>query len=70
MVGVPTQILKLFLSSSGNEQQLLDILNPIINSDSIWNKTAAKYLADYFLQKGEKSKSNEYRKIYKDISKN
>ncbi|MBA1340206.1 MAG: hypothetical protein FD547_000141 [Pelagibacterales bacterium] len=59
----------LFLSDSENEQLLLDTLNPIINSDSIWNKKAAKYLSDYFFQKGEKSKSNEYRKIFKGMSK-
>ena len=57
------------MSDSENEQLLLDTLNPIINSDSIWNKKAAKYLSDYFFQKGEKSKSNEYRKIFKGMSK-
>jgi len=53
----------LLLSNLGEEIELLDLLNPIINSESIWKNSAAKILGDYFLYKGEKIKSKNYYKM-------
>ena len=36
----------IFLSNFGKEQELLKLLNPIINSNSVWRVQATKFLAD------------------------
>ena len=50
----------LFNSEFALENDLLEILNPIINSDSIWKSHAFYLLAEYFYSKGEKQKSKEF----------
>jgi len=42
------------------ENKLLKILNPIINSDSIWKSHALYLMGEYFLSKNEKQKSKEF----------
>jgi len=54
----------LYNSDFGNENSLLTILNPIINSDSVWKSSALYLLGEYFFSKNEKQKSREfYEKI-------
>ncbi len=53
----------LYLFSLDNESLIIDTLNPIINSNSVWKNQAINLLADYFLSKGEKLKANEYYKL-------
>ena len=43
-----------------NENNLLKILNPIINSESIWKSHALYLMGEYFLSKNEKQKSEEF----------
>jgi len=50
----------LYNSDFGNENDLLKILNPVINSDSIWKTHALHLLGEYFLSKNEKQKSKEF----------
>ena len=50
----------LFNSDFATENNLLKILNPIINSDSIWKSHALYLLGEYFLSKNEKKKSKEF----------
>ena len=52
-----------------NEIELISLLNPIINSESIWKKEAITILGDYFLSKNEEVKANNYYKLLK-IKKN
>jgi len=42
------------------ENELLKILNPIINSKSVWKSHALYLIAEYFFHKGEKQKSIEF----------
>ena len=42
------------------ENELLEILKPIINSDSIWKSQALYLVAEYFYSKNEKQKSKEF----------
>ena len=42
------------------ENELLKILNPIINSESVWKSHALYLIAEYFFHKGEKQKSIEF----------
>ena len=50
----------LFNSESANENELLNILNPIIKSESIWKPHALYLMAEYYLAKNEKQKSKEF----------
>ena len=50
----------LFNSEFANENELLDILNPIIKSESIWKQHALYLMAEYYFAKKEKQKSKEF----------
>tara|TARA_B100001741_G_scaffold301355_1_gene289489 strand:+ start:471 stop:1115 length:645 start_codon:yes stop_codon:yes gene_type:complete len=50
----------LYNADNSSENQLLEILNPIINSDSIWKSHALYLMAEYFFSKNEKKKSKEF----------
>ena len=50
----------LFNADDINEYQLLDMLKPIINSDSIWKSHALYLLAEFFYSNNEKQKSKEF----------
>ena len=43
-----------------SEKELLDILKPILNSESVWKSHALYLIAEYFYSKGEKKKSEEF----------
>ena len=43
-----------------DENNLLEMLNPVINSESIWKSHALYILAEYFYAKNEKQKSKEF----------
>ena len=50
----------LFNSEFANENELLNILNPIIKSESIWKPHALYLMAEYYFAKKEKQKSKEF----------
>ena len=50
----------LFNSNFVSENELLKILNPIINSKSIWKSHSLYLVAEYFYAKGEKEKAKEF----------
>jgi len=50
----------LFNSNFVSENELLMILNPLINSESIWKSHALYLIAEYFYSKGEKQKAKEF----------
>ena len=50
----------LFNADTINEGQILEILNPVINSKSVWKSHALYLIAEYFYSKGEKQKSKEF----------
>ena len=50
----------LFNSSFLSENELIQIINPIINSKSIWKSHALYLLAEYFFKKNEKQKAKEF----------
>ncbi len=50
----------LFNADSSDENQLLDILKPLLNSKSIWKSHALYLLGEYFYFKNEKQKSKEF----------
>ena len=50
----------LYNSNSATEEELLNILNPLINSESIWKSHSLYLMAEYFFSKNEKQKSKEF----------
>ena len=50
----------LYNADTINENGLLDMLNPIINSESVWKSHALYLVAEYFYSKNEKQKSKEF----------
>ena len=50
----------LFNSDFVTENVLIKMLNPIINSESIWKSHALYLLAEYFYSKGEEQKAKEF----------
>ena len=50
----------LFNSDFVSENELLQILNPVINSESIWKSHALYLLAEFFYSKDEKQKAKEF----------
>ena len=50
----------LYNADISNENELLNILNPLINSDSVWKSQALYLMAEYFYSKNEKQKSKEF----------
>ena len=50
----------LFNADLINENDLIKILNPIINSDSIWKSHALYLIAEYFYSKNENQKAKEF----------
>ena len=50
----------LFNSNFETENNLIKILNPVINSDSVWKSHALYLLAEYFFDKNQKQKAKEF----------
>ena len=50
----------LFNSDFLTENDLLKILNPIINSESVWKSHSLYLIAEYFYSKNEKEKAKEF----------
>ena len=50
----------LFNADSIDENSLLNILNPLINSKSIWKGQALFLMAEYFYSNNEKEKAKEF----------
>ena len=50
----------LYNSDFADENQLLNILNPVIKSKSIWKPHALYLMAEYYLAKNQKQKSKEF----------
>ena len=50
----------LYNSNYLDENELMTILKPIINSESVWKSHSLYLMAEYFYSKGEKQKSKEF----------
>ena len=50
----------LYNSDFVDENQLLDILNPVIKSESIWKPQAMYLMAEFYLAKNQKQKSKDF----------
>ena len=50
----------LFNADNAHESDLLNIVNPLINSQSVWKSHALHLMAEYFYSKDQKQKSKEF----------
>ena len=50
----------LFNADHVSENSLLEILNPLINSDSVWKSHALYLMAEYFFYKNQNQKAKEF----------
>tara|TARA_A100000164_G_C21902769_1_gene771369 strand:+ start:679 stop:1326 length:648 start_codon:yes stop_codon:yes gene_type:complete len=53
----------LYNSEFSTENELIDILSPIINSKSIWKSHSLYLLGEFFMSKNEKKKAKEFYEI-------
>ena len=53
----------MYNSDSASESELIDILSPITNSDSVWKSHSLYLLAEFFMSKNEKQKAKEFYQI-------
>ena len=59
----------IYLIDLDKEDMVIETLNPIINSNSVWKKIAINLISEYFLSKGQKNKAKEYSILLKKESK-
>ena len=50
----------LYNSNNSDESQLLEILKPILNSESVWKAHGLYFMAEYFYSKNEKQKAKDF----------
>ena len=50
----------LYNADNSDENQLLAILKPILNSESVWKAHGLYFMAEYFYSKNEKEKAKEF----------
>ena len=60
----------LFIMNTANEDEILEILNPIINSKPLWRSQAINLVSDYFLNRGEDLKSKQFLELLNKEIKN
>ena len=53
----------IFISNTSSESEILYLLNPIINSDSVWKAMAIKFVGDYYFSLKEFKKAEQYYSI-------
>ena len=60
----------IFLFDLKEEELIMQTLNPIINSNSVWRTLAIKLISDYFLSNDQKIKANEFIQLLNNKIKN
>jgi len=50
----------IYLINIDKEKLIIETLNPVINSDSVWKNMAINLITEYFLSKEQKVKAQEY----------
>ena len=57
----------IYISDLSKEQEIIKLLNPIINSNSVWKNHALKFLGDFYNSNEQQQKAKQY---YLLLSKN
>ena len=56
----------IYISDLKNEQDILKLLNPIINSNSVWKNQVLKFLGDFYTSNNQTQKANQYYSLLSD----
>ena len=56
----------MYISDLKNEQDILKLLNPIINSNSVWKNHVLKFLGDFYTANNQTQKANQYYLLLSD----
>ena len=57
----------IYISEISKEQEIIKLLNPIINSNSVWKSHALKFLGDFYSSNGQNIKADQYYKLFSEI---
>ena len=50
----------IYIAENAKEEELLNLLNPIINSTSVWRSQSIKFIGDYYYSNKQFKKSKQY----------
>ena len=50
----------IYISDIEDEQEMLKLLNPVINSDSVWKNQSLKFLGDFYYSISQLEKARQY----------
>ena len=50
----------IYISDLSKEQEIIKLLNPIINSNSVWKNHALKFLGDFYNSNEQQQKAKQY----------
>ena len=56
----------IYISDISMEQEILGLINPIINSNSVWKKHALKFLGDFYNSNGQQQKAKQYYSTFSE----
>ena len=58
----------IYISEIDKEEEIIELLNPIINSESVWRPQALKFLGDFYYSFGQLQKAKQYYSLFNEIS--
>lgn len=58
----------IYISEIDKEEEIIELLNPIINSESVWRPQALKFLGDFYYSFGQLQKAKQYYSLLNEIS--
>ena len=58
----------IYISDIAKEQEIIQLLNPIINSSSVWKSHALKFLGDFYYSNGQLQKADQYYQLLLEIN--
>ena len=53
----------IYISDIANEQEIISLLNPIINSNSVWRSHSIQFLVDYYIYLDQPQKAKQYSSL-------
>ena len=59
----------IYLINIDDEKLIIETLNPVINSNSVWREIAINLIKEYFLSKDQKIKAEEYNQLLQNRTK-
>ena len=58
----------IFLSDINKEQEIIELLNPLINDNSVWRVQALKFLGDFYYSFEQFQKAKQYYSLLSEIN--